>query len=160
MPRLRDDLRWTFQEIGGEGGYLLEDLLKGRFYRLGLREYRFVKSLDGRRTIAEIVADLASSRFHQLVYASLVARDAQLRPIPDLAASWDRPDDLTFVFHLREGLTFHDGSPLTSKDVVYSLLTTADPALGSPRAADMDRIATVEATDATTVTIKKPARTT
>lgn len=59
-PRIREDLRWTFQEIAGEGSYLLEDPLSGKFFRLGRREHHFVKSLDGRRTIAEIVADFAS----------------------------------------------------------------------------------------------------
>lgn len=59
-PRMREDLRWSFQEIGGEGNYLLEDPLTGRFYRLGQREHHFVKSLDGRRTVAQIVAELAA----------------------------------------------------------------------------------------------------
>ncbi|MCB1092366.1 MAG: hypothetical protein KDL87_12595, partial [Verrucomicrobiae bacterium] len=59
-PRIRDGLRWTFQESGGEAGYLLEDPLHGRFFRLGRREHHFVKQLDGRRTISQIVATLAS----------------------------------------------------------------------------------------------------
>jgi putative peptide zinc metalloprotease protein len=59
-PRVRDGLRWTFQEVGGEGSYLLEDPLHGRFFRLGRREHHFVKCLDGRRTIAKIVAHLST----------------------------------------------------------------------------------------------------
>ena len=55
-PRLRDGLRWTFQQIGGEGSYLLEDPLGGRFYRLGRREYEFAKRLDGRQTVSDLVA--------------------------------------------------------------------------------------------------------
>lgn len=58
-PRVREGLRWTFQESGGEGCYLLEDPMNGRFFRLGRREHHFVKSLDGRRTVAQIVAALA-----------------------------------------------------------------------------------------------------
>jgi putative peptide zinc metalloprotease protein len=58
-PRLRDGLRWTFQQIGGEGSYLLEDPLGGRFYRLGRREYEFAKRLDGRQTVSDLVATSA-----------------------------------------------------------------------------------------------------
>ena len=60
MPRLRSDLRWTFQEVQGEGSYLLEDPVQGRFFRLGPREHEFARGLDGRRTVAQLVA--ASSR--------------------------------------------------------------------------------------------------
>lgn len=58
-PRLRDGLRWTFQQIGGEGSYLLEDPLAGRFYRLGRREHEFAKRLDGRQTVSDLVATSA-----------------------------------------------------------------------------------------------------
>jgi peptide/nickel transport system substrate-binding protein len=40
---------------------------------------------------------------------------------PALAESWTvNPDQLTWTFHLRRGVTFHDGSPFTADDVVYS----------------------------------------
>jgi peptide/nickel transport system substrate-binding protein len=40
---------------------------------------------------------------------------------PDLAEKWEVSDDgLVYTFHLRQGVTFHDGSPLTADDVVYS----------------------------------------
>lgn len=55
-PRLRNDLRWTFQKVRGESGYLLEDPVQGRFYRLGPREYEFARGLDGHRTVAQLVA--------------------------------------------------------------------------------------------------------
>lgn len=55
-PRLRRDLRWTFQEVRGEGTYLLEDPVQGKFYRLGRREHEFVKGLDGHRTVSALVA--------------------------------------------------------------------------------------------------------
>jgi peptide/nickel transport system substrate-binding protein len=32
---------------------------------------------------------------------------------PDLAASWDTPTPLTYIFHLRKGISFHDGRPVT-----------------------------------------------
>lgn len=58
-PRVREGLRWSFQPSGGGDAYLLEDPLSGRYFRLGRREHHFVKCLDGRRTVAGIVASIA-----------------------------------------------------------------------------------------------------
>lgn len=55
-PRLREGLKWTFQEVRGKGSYLLEDPLSGNFYRLGRKEYEFVRRLDGKTTVSELVA--------------------------------------------------------------------------------------------------------
>ncbi|HQW30121.1 MAG TPA: hypothetical protein PK529_13095 [Verrucomicrobiales bacterium] len=55
-PRLREGLKWTFQEVGGEGSYLLEDPLSGNYYRLGRKEYEFVRRLDGNSSVSELVA--------------------------------------------------------------------------------------------------------
>jgi peptide/nickel transport system substrate-binding protein len=43
-----------------------------------------------------------------------------MRPVPALPVSWETPDPLTWVFRLRPGVRFHDGSPLTSEDVAAS----------------------------------------
>ncbi|MCC6881849.1 MAG: hypothetical protein WBE58_24750 [Verrucomicrobiales bacterium] len=59
-PRLRNDLRLRFQEFSGQPGYLLEDPVQGRFFRLGEREYQFVRALDGTKRIGQIVAQLAA----------------------------------------------------------------------------------------------------
>jgi peptide/nickel transport system substrate-binding protein len=57
------------------------------------------------------------------VYSSLLQADANFRPVPDLAASWDvSPDFLTYTFHLKQGATFHDGTPITAQDVAYSVM--------------------------------------
>jgi peptide/nickel transport system substrate-binding protein len=55
------------------------------------------------------------------VYEPLVALDSAMRVRPSLAASWSSPDAVTWVFRLRPSVVFHDGSPLTPADVVYSL---------------------------------------
>lgn len=55
------------------------------------------------------------------VFDTLVEPDENLEMQPALAESWDLSDDqLTWTFHLRDGVTFHDGSDFTADDVVYS----------------------------------------
>jgi peptide/nickel transport system substrate-binding protein len=55
------------------------------------------------------------------VYEPLVTLDRSMRPVPALAVSWETPDPLTWVFRLRPGVRFHDGSPLSAEDVAASL---------------------------------------
>jgi len=55
------------------------------------------------------------------LYEGLTAFDTEMRVGPALAASWENPNDLTWVFHLRPGVRFHDGRELTAADVVFSL---------------------------------------
>lgn len=50
----------------------------------------------------------------------LVSRDADLNLVPWLAVSWEWPDDTTLVMQLREGVRFHDGSPFSADDVVFT----------------------------------------
>ncbi len=64
------------------------------------------------------------------VYDYLVDVDAQSNPVPRLATEWGVSEDgKTYTFQLEEGVTFHDGSPFTSADVVWTfdrLRNTAD----------------------------------
>ena len=55
------------------------------------------------------------------VYEPLVALDPEMRARPCLAESWSNPDADTWVFRIRPGVSFHDGTPLTAADVVSSL---------------------------------------
>ena len=64
------------------------------------------------------------------VFDTLVEPDANLEMKPALAESWDvSGDQLTWTFHLRRGVTFHDGSPFTADDVVYSYRRIIDEQL-------------------------------
>ncbi len=55
------------------------------------------------------------------VFASLLNFDADWKPLPYLAKSWEISDGgLTYTFHMVENATFHDGKPVTSEDVAYS----------------------------------------
>ena len=66
------------------------------------------------------------------MYESLVRLDNDFQPNPHLAESWEPNDDAsTWVFRLRQGVEFHDGSPMTANDVVWSLRSALDPQSGS-----------------------------
>jgi peptide/nickel transport system substrate-binding protein len=79
------------------------------------------------------------------VYERLVKRDRQLMIVPSLATEWQQTGPLTWVFKLRPGVKFHDGSPFTAEDVVYSInrgkeitsqIAAYANAVGTPRAVD------------------------
>lgn len=56
------------------------------------------------------------------IFVSLVTISEDWQPEPYLAKSWEvSPDGLTYTFHLFEGTVFHDNTPVTSKDVAFSL---------------------------------------
>lgn len=73
---------------------------------------------------------------------------------PQIAESWDQPNDTTYVFHIRKGIKFHDGSELTADDVKFSL----DRAIASAAVSYIvDFIDTVTVIDSYTVEVKLDA---
>src|SRR5271167_495319 len=63
----------------------------------------------------------SSLRVLQNVHNSIVTIGKNLTVIPSLAERFEQsPDGLTYTFHLRPGVKFHDGSSMTSADVKYS----------------------------------------
>jgi len=54
------------------------------------------------------------------VYEGLIRRDKDLNIIPALATKWEIPEPTRWRFHLRKGVTFHNGNALTAADVVFS----------------------------------------
>ncbi|WP_258566939.1 ABC transporter substrate-binding protein [Microbacterium sp. Se5.02b] len=90
----------------------------------------------------------------QNLYGTLTEFDEELNVVPGLAESWDVSDDgLTVTFHLREGVTFADGSAFDSEDVKYSLDAIAAEATAAVASSSLASVTAVEATDATTVTL-------
>jgi peptide/nickel transport system substrate-binding protein len=92
------------------------------------------------------------------IFEGLTSFDEQFNPIPVLATSWKPNEDATeWTFKLREGVRFHDGSPVTSKDVVYTLKRLLDKDLGSalyPRLSTSMSPNGISAPDASTVVLK------
>ena len=64
--------------------------------------------------------DEASEHIDELMFDSLVKKDEHFNPQPWLATSWDQPDPLTYIFHLRTDVHFHNGLALTSRDVKWT----------------------------------------
>jgi peptide/nickel transport system substrate-binding protein len=80
------------------------------------------------------------------------APDGSLQPL--LAESFEQPDGTTFIYKLRSGLTFHDGSAVTSADVLASIARVRDPEVAGPMAWMYDDVSAVaEAVDELTVKI-------
>jgi peptide/nickel transport system substrate-binding protein len=61
-----------------------------------------------------------TNNVNALVYEFLVTRDHNMKIVPALATSWTQVDATTWRFKLRPGVRFHDGTPFTADDVVFS----------------------------------------
>jgi peptide/nickel transport system substrate-binding protein len=64
--------------------------------------------------------DAQSERIDDLIFDDLLSRDEHLNVQAGLADRWEVPDPLTYVFHLHHGVQFHNGQPLTSRDVQWT----------------------------------------
>src|SRR5437899_6362556 len=73
--------------------------------------------------------DAQSERVGGQIFDALVKKDEHYELQPWLAASWEQPDALTWVFHLRDGVRFHDGRPLEAEDVAYTIKSLIDGSL-------------------------------
>lgn len=88
------------------------------------------------------------------IYEGLTGVRPDLSIEPLLAESWEISDDgLVYTFTLREGILFHDGTPLTAADVKFTFERLVDPETASPSAADLASMASVEAPDDRTVVV-------
>ncbi|MGH2404133.1 MAG: ABC transporter substrate-binding protein [bacterium] len=101
----------------------------------------------------------ATRNMMEHVYDTLVFYSASGRFTPGLAESWTTSlDGLTWTFHLRRNVKFHNGRPMTAEDIVYSINRIKDPRTRSPRAGDFADVDAVTAADPYTVIfrMKKP----
>ena len=100
-----------------------------------------------------IVTAFSSHRRVDLLYNRLVRLDDNLAIVPDLAESWDIPNNLTYVFHLRRGVKFHNGREMNAGDIKYSLERVLDPTTASPGRSYISTIKAIDAVDTYTVRI-------
>jgi peptide/nickel transport system substrate-binding protein len=88
------------------------------------------------------------------VYERLTKRDRQLVIVPSLALSWEQTSAQSWRFKLRPGVKFHDGTPFTADDVVFSVKRAQDPV--STFSVYANALGTVVAVDALTVDFQLP----
>jgi len=79
--------------------------------------------------------DAQSERIDSLIFDDLLSRGEDFNVAPALAERWDIPDPLTYVFHLHQGVKFHDGRPLTSRDVKWTFDSLLERKILSTKAA-------------------------
>ena len=77
-------------------------------------------------------ADSTAAGYMVEIFSGLVTLDSNLEVVPDIAESWNiSSDGMTYAFHLRDDVRFHDGRELTADDFKCSIERAADPATGS-----------------------------
>ncbi|RSN05552.1 hypothetical protein DMB42_26670 [Nonomuraea sp. WAC 01424] len=103
----------------------------------------------------------ASTTVQFAVLDTMVGLGPDGQVVPRIAASWTHPDPRTYVFTLREGPRFSDGTPVTAEDAAYSLTRHLDPAVTSQAASYVTQVKKVEVTGPRTVkvTLGKPSPT-
>src|SRR6476659_2330920 len=102
---------------GGESASLRKTIIDSR------------DTYDPRSIDPALSTDVPTGRVVAYVFDGLTRFTPDAKVVPGLARSWDvSPDGITYTFHLRSGVKFHDGRPLTSRNVVASFQRVLDPA--------------------------------
>lgn len=95
---------------------------------------------------------------NSLIFLGLTTHDADNNVAPGAAESWEFDEDTnTYTFKLREGLTFHDGEPLTAEDAEFTIKAIMDPENGSENASNFEDVVRVEAVDQLTLELELSA---
>lgn len=145
----------TFDDDGGDGAAEAEDGTTGTAASSGqlvIAQSADILTMDPHMHRTRITQNVVHN-----VFESLVNQDSELNPVPELATEWEQVDDLTWRFHLREDVTFHNGEPFDAEDVTFSIERILDPEQASPRASMLEMVESVEAEDEHTVLITTAA---
>ena len=114
---------------------------------------------DARRLNPIIANDSASGTINDQVFSGLVKYDKDIKLIGDLAERWDvSRDGRTITFHLRKGVEWHDGSPFTADDCLFTYQRLIDPKVATPYGSSYMDVAKAETVNRHTfrVTYKEP----
>ena len=79
-----------------------------------------------------LATDASSSRIIQLMYNGLFRKDLAGLLVPDLVEWWKQENATSYLFGLKRGVQFHDGSFLDADDVVFTFRSVMDPSTRSP----------------------------
>ncbi len=97
--------------------------------------------------------DGQSERIDELLFDALLTRDEHFNVQPGLAERWEILDPLTYVFHLHGGVTFHDGRPLTSRDVKWTLDSLLQGKIRSTKTSTYRFVDRIETPDELTIVV-------
>jgi peptide/nickel transport system substrate-binding protein len=102
--------------------------------------------------------DAQSERIDELLFDSLLTRGPDLNVRPGLADRWEIPDPKTYIFHLHPGVRFHDGRPLTSRDVKWTFDSLLQGRVRSTKATVYQFVDHIDTPDESTVVfhLKQP----
>src|SRR5262249_47460615 len=98
--------------------------------------------------------DAQSERIYKLLFDSLVRRDEHFRLQPALAERWEIPDPQTYIFHLRQGVRFHNGQPLTARDVKWTYDSVMNGTLITAKSSTFKQVDHIDAPDDATVVFR------
>lgn len=90
-----------------------------------------------------------------LLFNGLTAHDGENRIVPGLAERWEYDEDgCTYTFHLREGVMWHDGRPVTADDVKFTIEAIMDPENGAENAPNYEDVEEITVLDGRTVVFR------
>ena len=93
-----------------------------------------------------------------LLFNGLTAHDGQNQVVPGLAERWEYDaESCTYTFHLREGVRWHDGAPLSAGDVKFTIEAIMDPENGSENAPNYEDVEEITVLDEGTVSFRLSA---
>jgi peptide/nickel transport system substrate-binding protein len=93
-------------------------------------------------------------QYQRAIYNTLVRADDKGNLLPELAESWEITDPKTYVFKLRKGVKFHDGTDFDAEAVAFNFKRVADPANKSLFVSDWAGIDAYDVVDASTLRIR------
>ena len=137
------------------GGALVQNALAAAPKKGGTIKLAWVDAVD--TLDPHFTSSLGSVKILNNVFNGLlkVAYDGKkVSFVPDLAETWEMPDEKTHVFKLRPGVKFHNGDPCDAEAVKWSLERVKDPAVGSPHAWKFETLAGIDIVDDLTVRMR------
>ncbi len=144
----------------GSGTYILYNKNKNVLIEVPKQGGKYTEGIIGTpRFVNPLLAiSNADKDLTSIVYAGLMTRDEDGKIIPELAKEYSISEDGTvYTFTLRDNLTFHDGTPLTADDVVFTVKQAGNPTIRSPHFANWDGVQVEKKDDKTIVfTLPKP----
>ncbi|MGO4572611.1 ABC transporter substrate-binding protein [Microvirga sp. 2TAF3] len=120
-----------------------------------VKPLRYATGTDAQTLDPQFVTDIPTARVVTQLHETLVYPNRAGEMVGVLAESWEVSDDsLSWTFHLRKGVMFHDGTPFNANAVKFTFDRIMAKETAAPRASSAAAIASVEVKDENTVVIK------